>query len=974
MTKLAGLRVIALAAITASTAGSATASESTNTYASAAEVRLVPSASGVLGAWLVCGPFRAQKPALDRAPDGVDEAALAPSLGAVVGGERTFGGKKKPPARWQLASTDNTQSNFGPSGDRPLDMKAALDAGSLADVVAYAAGLLSVERAGRYYLLLGIDDGVRVSVDGRNVYARDDARPVREDDDVIALDLTEGAHTIILKLHQHGGAWAMRARFVDSSLQAPAGTYLRLPGTGADDARALAAKMSWLSVDRAFDAASDPPRYRPTVTVRFPEGAPRGVPLPVSAKLVVEGHDEPLFDLQAGGVAAAANGISDLSIALPPISWNGSATLDVTVAGRTVRSPFVSRPLTERALVHTTRVLANVDEHAAWLTPGSLDSVRFLTQRLSGLVARGDTDAEAQAGEAGELENLASSLEHDANPYDGKVGPMRRAIASEIDGEPTEFGLYIPASYKQGSTRKFPLVVGLHGLNGYAMAMMRWLFGGDDPNHDQVWEDRHVGTLPRIDAFVVTPSAHGNALYRELGETDVIDVVDWVKRTYPIDAARVTITGPSMGGIGAAAIPLHTPNVFAAAAPLCGYHSTFLRSDVGGRPIRPWETFLAEERSNAFWAENGEGLPLFIVHGKQDLPEANSGVLIDRYRELGYSVTHEHPNKGHNVWQETYDGLKGINWLLGHARDLHPSHVRFKTTRTRWNKSAWIAIDELSAVARWGEIDAHVTRKRNVFAKTRGIDAITFARDPALLDPNARVEIAVDAQTLLFEPNEDLRIHKEHGTWRKGPSVHDAPYKHGTVTGPIRDVFHGPVLFVYASDTEDARANETVARSIARIRAGVRVAYPIMSDAEFFAKSEALANDRSLVLVGRQNRVLEAFEQLAALPIKVSSGAVTIGTERITGASLGAAFIHPNPVRPDRYVVVIAGADMPGTLRALSLPDLLPDFVVWDDRMARSRGQTLLNTGAVRAGGFFTKEWALPTSFTDPFMKSSQQP
>ena len=59
--------------------------------------------------------------------------------------------------------------------------------------------------------------------------------------------------------------------------------------------------------------------------------------------------------------------------------------------------------------------------------------------------------------------------------------------------------------------------------------------------------------------------------------------------------------------------------------------------------------------------------------------------------------------------------------------------------------------------------------------------------------------------------------------------------------------------------------------------------------------------------------------------------------ERFTGRELGAAFIRPNPARPDRYVVVVAGADVTGTLRATSLPDLVPDFVVWDEGLAPSR-------------------------------------
>src|SRR6185295_16717552 len=118
---------------------------------------------------------------------------------------------------------------------------------------------------------------------------------------------------------------------------------------------------------------------------------------------------------------------------------------------------------------------------------------------------------------------------------------------------------------------------------------------------------------------------------------------------------------------------------------LCGYHNQFLRPDIYSRPVRPWERYLGEERSNVFWAENGEHLPLWIVHGKQDLPEENSGVLIARYEQLKFSVKHEHPDAGHNVWQQTYEDLSGMKWLMRRAMSAHQSHVRFKTTRTRWN-------------------------------------------------------------------------------------------------------------------------------------------------------------------------------------------------------------------------------------------------------------------------------------------------
>jgi poly(3-hydroxybutyrate) depolymerase len=948
--------------------------------ASAAPVRIAPSPKGVLGAWLLAGPFRAGQPALEAAPAGVDESSLAPSLGAVVGGERDLGKKRRPAARWVIGSSGPTgSSDPGVQGSRPIDLKASLEDATGSDLVAYAAGRLHVEKAGRYFLFLGVDDGVRVKVDGAVVLSRDVARPLRDDDDVIPLDLAAGDHEVVLKLHQRDGAWAFRAKLVDATLAPPGSSYLALPGTTATDAATLASRMSWVVVDRAFDARATPPRYRPVLTVRYPEGVPRGVSLPVTARFTVGEPSRLEFALDAGGVAVTDAGASDLVIALPPVEpWSGTATLDIDVAGRGVTSLFPARPASEQALVRVERALASLDGSEPWLVPGSLDSVKHLARRLARLVARGDGDSEAQLEEAHEVDRLAADLERRVDPYEGRTGMMRRALVTALDGAPSEFGLYVPPSYKgRSDTRRYPLVIGLHGLNSYPISLMRALFGLDEEKKEPLWKDRHSSSLalPPVDAFVLTPYAHGNAMYRELGEDDVLLLMQWATKVFPIDPTRVTITGPSMGGTGSASLPLHFPHVFAAAEPLCGYHSYLIRGDIAGRPMRPWEHLLLEERSNVLWAENGEHLPLWIVHGTRDLPEANSGVLIERYEKLKYSIKHDHPDVGHNVWGPTYADLKGMKWLLAQRLDPHPAHVRFRTMRTRYGTSAWVTVDELASESGWADVDARVKSRTRITATTSGVAEMTFARDERLVDADGPITVTADGVTLTYATGEPLTMHRSPagaGPWAKGraPLPTSTPRKRGHVTGPLRDVFHEPLLFVYGAE-EDARVNERVARAFAD-RPGISASYPVMSDAEFLAKNEPLANDRALFLVGRANRVLAALEaeSKTTFPIHVDAGAVTVGKERMEGKELGAAFVHPNPLRTDRYVVVVGGADVLGTLRALSLPDLVPDFVVWDEALGPARGQILLGSASLRAGGFFRNDWSLPAIIADPLAKA----
>jgi len=146
------------------------------------------------------------------------------------------------------------------------------------------------------------------------------------------------------------------------------------------------------------------------------------------------------------------------------------------------------------------------------------------------------------------------------------------------------------------------------------------------------------------------------------------------------------------------------------------------------------------------------GLPLFIVHGTKDLPIENSGILIDAYEKMHYSVEHEHPELGHNVWQTTYENLKGAKWLMdrSRARDPHPRRVRFRTVRLRDGKSYWVRVNELTAPDVWGQVDARVTSRSKITAATSGAAEIAFDRDTTLLDEKQPTTVIVDAQTLSF--------------------------------------------------------------------------------------------------------------------------------------------------------------------------------------------------------------------------------
>lgn len=924
------------------------------------------SREGAVGAWLVAGP-------LDAAA-GADEPS-APRLR-----EPARSGVDAP--RWGLATTARG----------PLDLATAFENSHAQNTVAYAAGVLHLESTRKIVVLLGVDGGAALWVDGRALLTRDQASARVDDDVVVGADLAAGDHVLVVVLHRRAQAWGLHMRVLDTGLRPLAGAWWMLPGATPEDAARLARRMSTVRLDRGLQPGS----YRPTVTIHFFEGEPLdAVPVRADVRRAVPGGASEVLGTAEAEVSGPAE---DRVVVLPEFPAaaieESDLTVHVEVAGGGVDLAFRPRRVAREAIVHADRTIAAV-QGAAGLAPTSLETVQYLRSRLASFVSQGDLDAEAQRNDARELDDVSAALDRGFDPYTGRslarrqegadddlpdptrepwrTGAMRRAYRSPVDGHFSEFAVYVPPDFDE--RRAYPLIVALHGMNGHPLEMIMWLFGHDDPARDGAWEDRHPRKdLAPLEAIVVAPDGHSNAMYRDLGEDDVMRVVDWAIATYPIDEARVTITGPSMGGIGAAGCALHHPHRFAAAEPLCGYQSYFVRTDIAGRPLRSWERFIAEQRSNVFWSENGIHLPLYIVHGTRDLPEENSGVLIDRYKELHYEVEDEHPDLGHNVWQTTYEDLKGARWLLAHRRSAHPRAVRFKTPWTRWADDAWVHVRELASSGAWGQAVARIDDHNDLYVATRGVSALGLDRDAAWVDDALPVFVHVDGSTLAFGAGEPIELHRAAGDeapWKAGPAPHLGLFKHGSVTGPIRDIFHEPITFVWgADDPAQATANEAVAREWARVRPGVRVDYPVMSDVEFLSAGESIANDRALFLVGnaKSNGVLREIE--AEMPIRIDDGAVVVGDTRIVPKAgdlpqLGVAFIRPNPRRPDRYVVVVEGVGALGTWRSLSLPDMLPDYVVFDEDVAAARGRLTLGVATVRRAGFFDATWALPVRDPD---------
>ncbi len=927
---------------TAAAMVTALAATTVGVRAAGAQCRVLPGSEGEIGTWIAAGAVPLP---LVRPPRALaDQTSAAAAMLAATTAHPRVGSSLRPGVPWRAVAGTSTRVDLE-EPPRARGPRAML-----------AGATLVVARDARVHLFLGSDDALAYVLDGVLTTLRTDVRGAREDDDHVELPLRAGRHELMFLVVVNGGTVRLAVRITDGNFQPSPDVRVVLDGVDPSAcARLATASIDW-SEQRNVVTAGTHVRVRAS----FPAGtavradetrrtlslAGAGLPAGMSATIAVDGSAA-----VAGVVEATLPAVETATVRVEITSGAGVLPA-VRAVG--IRVPAAVRDV----LLRSQRLLEPLSEASppAWLPRGSLTSMRYVAERLAALVSAGDDDIEHWNTEARQLRSLLDAVEAQRDPYRGRTGTLRRAYRSDIDGTLQGYSIYVPPSYR--GDHAFPLVEALHGMGGTSHRMLPVLFGLYDEHESRTHADRHLPPLPDTRAILVAPYGFGDTGYRALGEVDVLAVLDEVRAAYRIDPNRTYMTGLSMGGIGAAWVALRNPSEFAATAPLCGYHSYFVRSDTRG-VRRPWETFLMETRSNAVWAENGSHLPMYIVHGTLDRPTDNSRVLVDRYTQLGFRIESEWPELGHNVWSTTYANGRIVPYFLRFRRDPAPRHVHFRTATLRARRSFWVDIDGLARHDAWGDVvaDANGTTLR---IRTTDVSAMTLSPPASLAPANAQTwAIDIDGQTLASPVGQPIYLSRVGGTWRIGSRTL-AP-----LAGPIRDVVDRPIAVVYGThDATETALNLRVARTWARGRSAIRVEVPIVRDDDVTAE---FARTHSLIVVGtpRSNAYLQRVQ--SRLPIRIDGDTIVAGSQRIHGAEIGTTFVVPHPDSRDRELVVVTAPTALGVWRSRFLPDLVPDFVVYDAAMAPARGRILLGARAtVRAAGFFAPDGTVPAVIADP--------
>jgi hypothetical protein len=331
--------------------------------------------------------------------------------------------------------------------------------------------------------------------------------------------------------------------------------------------------------------------------------------------------------------------------------------------------------------------------------------------------------------------------------------------------------------------------------------------------------------------------------------------------------------------------------------------------------------------------------------------------------ELGYAYRYkEDPGRGHwynidSLDVACVDDPDLIDFFDGKVRDAFPQDIAFKTVNPAHSRRAyWLEVTAQTRPYRESVIEAHIASD-TVRITPHNIEglAVTLSRE---LVPSGRaiVEIEDKHWSLAFSGPETFHFSRRAGEFRRGQNPGGRLTKTPGRYGPMKQAMFSPFVLVYGTQGEAAVTDLLL--HLARLEAYQwwRLGNGHVEVMPDWAVTPEIRMGNNLVLFGGPKENLITQRLGRSLPVRTSREGVNIDGWEIRGSGLAVKCVYPDPLSPDRLVVVNQASDREGLallslMRGVYAGAGLPDFVVYDDEV-RSRGW-----GGVKAAGFFDSGW-----------------
>lgn len=535
-------------------------------------------------------------------------------------------------------------------------------------------------------------------------------------------------------------------------------------------------------------------------------------------------------------------------------------------------------------------------------------------------------------------------------PWTRQTGLVVRGYVSKIDQAVQPFGLVIPASYKFDGSQKHRLDFWFHG-RGETLSEVNFL---NDRSKNQ-------GQIAPADTIVLHPYGRYCNANKLAGEIESFEALDAVKRHYRVDDDRIAVRGFSMGGAACWQFAVHYPDRWFAANPGAGFSETpdFLKVFQSETLTPTWyEQKLWRMYDCTDYAANLAHLPTVAYSGDMDKQKQAADMMAAALEREGLKLLHIiGPMTAHKIHPDSAKEIDArlAEWAVK-GIDRSPVPLQFVTYTLRYNRMHWLTVDGLQE--HWEQARVVVKpAEQGLAVTTKNVTALTLRPPKSLPQPVQSVVLDGGAVIPLSGGEASVSFVHDGTAWKRGEAT-GLRKRHG-LQGPIDDAFLDSFIFVQPSgpcrskevdDWSKAEFNHAVTHWRQQMRGDAIVKRDTeITDADIVSSNLVLWGD------SQANAVLAKIAE--RLPIRWTSERIVAGDRSFDGGHHALIAIHPNPLNPDKYVVLNSSftyREYDYLNNARQVPKL-PDWAIVDVRTPPNSRFP----GKVVDADFFDERWQL---------------
>jgi hypothetical protein len=303
------------------------------------------------------------------------------------------------------------------------------------------------------------------------------------------------------------------------------------------------------------------------------------------------------------------------------------------------------------------------------------------------------------------------------------------------------------------------------------------------------------------------------------------------------------------------------------------------------------------------------------------------------------------PDTGHAWHKESKAESEAfIRKALDETAGKVPNHVRFVTYTTKYNNAHFVTVELLEESYKRADVDAKRTDDLKQYTvTTKNVARVRFEGPAA--------SFTIDGQSLKGAANP--MFEKTNGKWAVAAGRPAGLRKVHGLQGPIEDAFTEGFLVVRGTgqpwnDAAHSYTNQRFDSFRSEFAKWMRGDIRVKDDKSVSAADIANSN---LVLFGDPGSNVIISKVLGGLPIQWTKSEITVGAQKFPTADHTLVLIYPNPLNPQKYVVLNTGQTFSANRVTSGTESVffprLGDYAV------------LTTGGATKTAGFFDESWRL---------------